>query len=618
MGKLFTGLVITIFFILKVSATHGQNNTKDSAVQLIRQLDKAYNSGRMTSRVYLDTVHATVRSLLSVDINFTNKELLQVLEQYRQVIWNDKAFEDEKRTYYGLLSNQAQMTGRSGEMLYYADKFNDLERAVKDKPSITALSIQAGYYNTNNSYDLSRALFYRDSTFVLGLAKEAGKEENTVAQAVQPTILICHLGEALFMLGDTINGNKLLHVLEEIVAVIKARFPGNDRAIAHALYGQYSLFFHKAQASTSAPLVHQSFLLLEKLMQDDKTPEYLKHYVSFFLTEKKLAFYIREKNVDSTTYYLSAFENEYKKETLVYNAYITQRFRSLALYNKGAYCESADSLLVALKLLDSARSIATKEVDDMMYAQAKSEEQEVLLKEAEKAGLQKERTIRIIFIGVIILFVLAAYFAWKQKQRQRKRLLEFKLHMARNIHDETGPALLYAKSLAKAYRTKGGDGEDAGELEKQLEHAIDVIRGLSHDLKSPVVHSVSQLIRETELILKKLQSVNVFQYKIQKKIEEDRFISHYQYASLKAILQECITNSIKHSEFNEVNLHFTEEKKRFSIAYKDNGKGWEAGSAQTGIGLENMAERVTQMNGDYTVENNFPSGYEIRIGVLLR
>ncbi len=338
----------------------------------------------------------------------------------------------------------------------------------------------------------------------------------------------------------------------------------------------------------------------------------------FFLTEKKLAFYIREKNVDSTTRYLSAFEKEYKKETLVYNGYITQRFRSLALYNKGAYRESADSLLVALKLLDSARSIATKEVDDMMYAQAKSEEQEVLLSEAEKAGLQKERTIRIIFIGVILLFVLAAYFAWKQKQRQRKRLLEFKLNMARNIHDETGPALLYAKSLAKVYRSKGGDGEDSGELEKQLEHAIDVIRGLSHDLKSPVVHSVSQLIRETELILKKLQGVNVFQYKIQKKIEEDRFISHYQYTSLKAILQECITNSIKHSEFNVVNLHFTEEKKRFSIAYKDNGKGWERGSVQKGIGLENMEERVAQMNGDYIVENNFPSGYEIRIGVLLR
>ncbi len=290
MGKLFTGFVITILFILKVSATHGQNNTKDSAVQLIRQFNKAYNSGRISSRAYLDTVHATVRSLLSVDINFTNKELLNVLEQYRQVIWGDKTFEGEKRAYYGLLSNQAQMTGRSGEMLYYADKFNDLEKADKTNPSITALSIQAGYYNTNNSYDLSRALFYKDSAFILGLAKEARKEENTVAQAVQSTILICHLGEALYMMGDTINGNKLLHVLEEVVGIIKTRFQGNDRAIAHALYGQYSLFFYKAQASASAPLVHQSFLLLEKLKQDDKTPEYLKHYVSFFFNGKKARF----------------------------------------------------------------------------------------------------------------------------------------------------------------------------------------------------------------------------------------------------------------------------------------------------------------------------------------
>jgi signal transduction histidine kinase len=618
MSKLVIGFIITVFFIFKVSNTYSQKNAKDSAVQLIRQLDKAYDRGSITPKLYLDTVHATIRSLLSVDINFTNKELLNVLERYRQVIWSDKVFEDEKRAYYGLLSNQAQMTGRSGEMLYYADKFNDLEKADKDRPSITALSIQAGYYNTNNSYDLSQALFYNNRSFILALVNEARKEENTYAEAVQPTILMCHLGEALYMMMDTVNGDKVLHALGEVVDVIKTRFPDNDRAISHALYTQSLLFFYKAEASASAPLVLKSFSLLEKLVQSDKTPEYLKNYVSFFLTEKKLAFFIREKNVDSTAYYLKAFEQEYKKETLVYNAYITQRFRSLALYNEGFYRQSADSLLVALKLLDSARSIATKEVDEMMYAQAKSEEQEILLKEAEKAGLQKERTIRMIFAGVILLFASAAYLVWKQRQRQRKRLLEYKLHMARNIHDETGPALLYAKSLAKSYRTKGNNEATAEELEKQLDSTIAMIRGLSSDIKSPVVLSTSQLVKEAELILKKLRSVNVFRYKIHKKIAEDRFISHYQYANLKSILHECITNSIKHAEFDEIHLNISDANNQLLITYKDDGKGWETNNGSNGIGHENIAERVNRMNGNYTLENNFPQGYEIRISVLLR
>jgi signal transduction histidine kinase len=618
MSKLIIGIIITLSLVFTFSSTYGQNKAKDSAVQLIRQLDKAYNQGSIMPKLYLDTVHATIRSLLSVDINFTNKELLKLLEQYRQTIWSDKAFEEEKRVYYGLLSNQAQMTGRSGEMLYYADKFNDLEKTDKDRPSITALSIQAGYYNTNNSYELSQTLFYNNSTFILGLAGEARKKERTSAEVVQPTILMSHLGEALYRMMDTVNGNKVLHALDEMIAVIKARFPDNDRAIAHALYVRYSLFFHKAEAYASAPLVLESFSLLEKLVQNDKTPEYLKNYVRFFLTEKKLTYFIQEKKVDSTAYYLKAFEQEYTKDELVYNTYITQRFRALALYNEGHYRQSADSLLVALKLLDSARSIATKEVDEMMYAQAKSEEQEILLKEAEKAGLQKERTIRVVLAGIILLFVSGAYLAWRQRQRQRRRLLEFKLSMARNIHDETGPALLYAKSLAKAYGVKGDNKDAAAELEKQLDNTIAVIRGLSHDLKSPVVLSTSQLIKETEYILKKLKNVNVFRYKIYKKIATDRFISHYQYANLKSILNECIINSIKHAEFDEIRLNITEENNRLQIVYNDDGKGWVDNHEWKGIGHENIAERVSQMNGDYVLENNFPQGYAIKINVLLR
>lgn len=619
MRKSVAGIITTVFLIFQSLYTNGQSNVKDSAVLLLRQLEKSYEDGNMSRRLYLDTVHSTVRSLISIDVNFTNKELLGLMEKYRQIIWNNDEFEDEKRVYYGLLSNQAQMTGRSGEMLYYADKFNDLEKAGSDKPSITALTIQAGYYNTNNSYALTQELYNNYKSFILeDILTQVRKEETTMPQAVQSTIVLAHLGEALFAMKDTVNGNKILNLMDEAVDIIKSRFPDNDRANSHALYGRYCLIYYKADALESSALARESFSLLEQLLQTDKTPEYLKNYISFFLTEKKLAFFIREKNVDSTAVYLKAFDKEYKKETLVYNAYITKKFKALALYNEGHYRESADSLQVAMKLLDSARTIATREIDEMMYAQARSEEQEVLLRDAEIAARKKENTIRIILAGAILLLASGAYFIWRQRQRQRKKLLEFKLNMARNIHDETGPALLYAKSLAKSYRTKGYSEETTLEVEKQLDNTIAVIRGLSHDLKSPVLHSVSQLIREMDGVLKKLKDVNVFSYEIEKKIKDDRFISHYQYSNLRSILHEGVTNSIKHSEFDKIRIGFKLENNRLLITYSDNGKGWEERRGKNGIGLENIAERVKQMNGDYLVRNEFPEGYEISINVLLR
>jgi signal transduction histidine kinase len=610
-------LFVTLFF-LQHSAINGQANVKDSAKALLNQLLQAHERGKMSDRVYLDTVHATMQSLMSVDVNFTNKELLNLLEPYRRIAWSDKQYDVDKRAYYGMLSNQAQFTGRAGEMLYYADKFNDLEKAGSGRPSITAMTIQSDYYNTNNSYHLSQALYKNNEAFVLGLPAEIRKESVAIPQAVQSLILLVKLGEGLYGANDTVNGNKVLQAAKEATAVIESRFPDNNRAVAHARYGYYTLIYYKANAVGSAPVAMESFRLLEKQLQSDKTPDYLKNFISFFLTEKKLAFFIREKNIDSTTVYLKAFDKEYKKEQLIYNVYITKRFQSLALYNEGRYREAGDSMLVAMKLLDSSRSIATREIDEMMYAQAKTEEQDILLKEATMAAERKENAIRLILSGAVLLVAAASFLIWRQRQRQRKRLLEFKLNMARNIHDETAPALLYAKSLAKSYRTKGYSEEITEEMEKQLDNTIEVIRGLSHDLKSPVLHSVFQLIRELDSVLKKLKEVNVFSYSIDKHMKQDRFISHFQYSHLKSILHECITNSIKHSQFDKIQLRFKLENNRLMINYRDNGKGWEESGEKKGIGLENMVERVKQMNGDYTVDNNFPAGYEININVLLR
>jgi signal transduction histidine kinase len=616
MGKSITGFIAAFFLFFQV--LHSQNNVKDSAIRLLNQLEKSYERGDLSPKLYLDTVHSTMLSLLSVDVNFTNKELLGLLEPYRRIAWGNDKFGDDRRAYYGLLSNQAQMTGRAGEMLYYADKFNDVEKTNSGRASITALTIQSDYYNTNNSYGLSKALYDSNAAFVLGLPAEARKESTTMQQAVQSVILLVRLGEGLFGAKDTVNGNKILQAAREATEIVATRFADVDRAVAHAQYAYYTLIYYKANAIGSATLAMEAFSLLEKQLQSDKTPDYLKNYISFFLTEKKLAFFILEKNTDSTAVYLKLFDAEYKKEQLIYNLYITKRYKSLALYNEGRYRESADSLLVAMKLLDSARSIATREIDEMMYAQAKSEEQAVLLKDAEAAAKRKENTIRFIVAGVILLLALGGLLIWKQRQRQRKKLLEFKLNMARNIHDETGPALLYAKSLVKSYRTKGYSEDITQEMEKQLDNTLAVIRGLSHDLKSADLHSVEQLITEVEAILQKLKNVNVFAYTLDKKIKGDRFISHYQYSNLKAILHECITNSIKHSEFEKINIGFALENNKLLITYSDDGKGWEPGQANDGIGLDNIAERVKQMNGEYVLNNKFPQGYETQVNVLLR
>ncbi|MDE1193366.1 MAG: hypothetical protein PW786_14665 [Arachidicoccus sp.] len=177
--------------------------------------------------------------------------------------------------------------------------------------------------------------------------------------------------------------------------------------------------------------------------------------------------------------------------------------------------------------------------------------------------------------------------------------------MARNIHDETGPALLYAKTLAKSSR----NGFEKSELEQHIEHTMEKIRSLSHELKSNKQYTLNNLVKDLEITLKKLNYGDAFSYTIYKNIDEKHFLSHYQYSQLKAILNECITNTIRHAIFDKISIALVCKNNKLIVSYEDNGKGWQEDKSNIGIGMKNMEERISQLNGDWILHNNYPNGY---------
>jgi len=84
-----------------------------------------------------------------------------------------------------------------------------------------------------------------------------------------------------------------------------------------------------------------------------------------------------------------------------------------------------------------------------------------------------------------------------------------------------------------------------------------------------------------------------------------------------SVLNECITNTIKHASFDKISLTFANNGNKLAITYSDNGKGWEM-PAGGGIGMRNMQERIAQLNGEWKIDNDYPNGYRIHISCLLR
>lgn len=261
-------------------------------------------------------------------------------------------------------------------------------------------------------------------------------------------------------------------------------------------------------------------------------------------------------------------------------------------------------------------SIVMTERNHLLYIHAKAEATQLLLTRAKEIQKKMERKLGVagILLGISIpgsLFIILLI-----NRRQRAKFRNFKLNLARNIHDETNPALLYAKALVRSYNK--GNTKEKTILEQHIDHTMSLIRSLTHDLKSDKPHTLSDLVSHTEQLLLKLNTDNTFQFRIGKQLHSKRFISHYQFSELKAVLNECITNTIKHAVFNTIRIDFRQTNNQLTISYQDDGKGWDAAIKNNGIGIENIKERAYQLNGSLELHNQYPNGYCLYITIPLR
>lgn len=613
--------IYTLFFLLLSMIVSGNSyaiSQKDSAIVTIKNIDKALEKGELPEYKYLDSLHAVMRSLNAQGVNFTQKELLMLLAKYKKVIWRKPEFAKHKRIYYGLLSNQAQMAGRNGEMLYYAEKIAQMEKELTHKFSLAALTIELGYYNDQASFQKSKQLFLEAKPQIADLLKNAARDSIKAADLAQLSTLLSHAVKAAYSLKDTLLGRDADQYLDKAAAIAQRFYPGDQEVIAYIRLNKVTALNDQAKELGNNKLQESVFRMYEAMLLDEKVPDYLKDYVYFNMVDQKVAYFLKYKQNDSTAIYLAELQRIRADDGSAYNKFAIGQFKAKYLFNLGRYMESADTLGNAVQYLDSTHAQLVKDLNEMVYAQAKSEEQQLMLDEAAAENKRKEQLIWGISFLAILLVILGTSILLLLRQKQKRKFLEFKLNMARNIHDETGPALLYAKSLAKSCKVIGDDEHMRAELESHIENTMAVIRSLSHDLKSDELQSIGSLIKATEGTLNKLKGLNLFNFEIRQQLQTNRFISHYQFSQLKAVLQECITNSIKHAEFDRIDISFTETGNKLTIVYRDNGSGWEAAQPVSGIGLSNMKERVALVNGDLKIEKHLPTGYDIRIEVPLR
>lgn len=609
-------LFVIILFLFKIGPALA-DPAKDSAVQLVQTLSSLYQKKVLTEKKYLDTIDKTVQLFHSEGLHFSNEELLKLLTLYRQLIWDKKDGGKLRKAYYAMLSNQAKMDGRNGEMLYYAERLSELQESIEQTPSVTSLSLIAGYYYSNMAYPKITALYSKHRKFLEKLPQLVMQQQFDKKEVMRSGELISTFLMGAYNAKDKALAAEMSSLRDRLMIAIQKVYPNDMEVLVRARYTILMAEHQKARIMGTAADIWKNIVQFDSLLYDKNMPEYLKSYAGFTIADKKALYFLDQKINDSAEHYIKVLYAMYgEKIDVPMNAYMVKKYESRLLYNRGFYKASEDTLIKSLIILEDAVANNTSEIDEVMYALTKVEEQQFLLADAAKKQKRSDQRFLLLVSGSILLLSGSILVFLLIRRRQMARFLNFKLNLARNIHDETNPALLYAKMLAKEQRM-GQSITEKGALEQHIDHTMELIRSLSKDLKSEQQLLLSDLIREVREMIAKISRLSDFKYTLQVSADGKRFLSHYQYTNLKAILQECLSNSIKHAEFKEVYLSFETKVNILYIVYKDDGQGWPANQPVQGIGLQNMQDRTGKLNGDINIENDYPQGYQIRMSIKL-
>lgn len=197
----------------------------------------------------------------------------------------------------------------------------------------------------------------------------------------------------------------------------------------------------------------------------------------------------------------------------------------------------------------------------------------------------------------------------KQDNELYAATLKERNRIARDIHDNVGHMLtrsiLQTGALMTIYREEPLHGQLCA-VKDSLDLAMNNIRESVHDLHDESI-DLKQAVSDVLLPLKEKFEYK-FVYDMSAHVEK-----RYKYAMI-GIVKEAVSNIIKHSKNDMVDIILREHPAMYQLIVHDysNQAGRNAAyCAETGsgIGLQNMRDRVSALNGNITI--NTEKGYKI-------
>jgi len=195
-------------------------------------------------------------------------------------------------------------------------------------------------------------------------------------------------------------------------------------------------------------------------------------------------------------------------------------------------------------------------------------------------------------------------------------------HLAREIHDELGQKLTSLRfqvaMLSAGINTPQTDlSQTANALLRQIDETIESVRAIASDLRPAVLDlgltaavewQIQEFHRRTGIKCKlKLGDADIA-------LDNDRATAVFR------IIQESLTNVIRHAKASEVTLKMDQVDDVLKLRISDNGVGIPLDSLDNprSFGIAGMRERVRLLDGSLNIRSRSGQGVQISINIPLK
>ncbi|MGM9945759.1 MAG: sensor histidine kinase [Lysinibacillus sp.] len=193
------------------------------------------------------------------------------------------------------------------------------------------------------------------------------------------------------------------------------------------------------------------------------------------------------------------------------------------------------------------------------------------------------------------------------QEEERKRL-------SREIHD--GPAQMMANVLMRSgliertYREKGIEAaiKELSDLKVTVRNALSEVRRIIYDLRPMALDDLG-IVPTLKKYLSTVMEYNPGAVIHFRTIGQERRISSEHEVAIFRLVQECVTNALKHGKPKEINVKLEWLKGDINIVVKDDGIGFdnENGKEQS-FGIIGMRERIELLEGQMQIHSVIGKG----------